>query len=83
MNLPSKLFPLYTSENVGQQAVPFHDYEDSFGILVATVFIHPDLHPAMAVCILGLLTLLFALIYDVVSKPITVKEAKKEYHRCY
>src|SRR5699024_8965547 len=64
LNLLSKLLPLPASAYFGQQSVCFHKSEDSFRISVTAVFVQPQMHPAIAVCIFAPLLLPGDLVYN-------------------
>ena len=64
VNLLSKLLPLPASAYLRQQSVCFHKSEDSFRIPVTAVFVQPQMHPAIAICIFAPLLLPGDLVYN-------------------
>src|SRR5699024_2996282 len=64
VNLLSKLLPLPASAYFRQQSVCFHKSEDSFRISVTAVFVQPQMHPAIAICIFAPLLLPGDLVYN-------------------
>ena len=64
VELLSQLFPLSASADFGQKTVLFHKSKDCLCVLVTTIFVQPELHPAIAIGVFALLLLLCDLVYD-------------------